>query len=184
MARARPLVAGGGGAAPPERAGPGRPRRSGTGHHCYPERPGLRAAPQTPEPGAGRRAAKLRLGRGLWALLLLQLHLLRALAQGRCGPGRGDTPEVDFVGATRGGFYGCAIPGWTLGARAARDDTPGVNFVGATWSILGMDISEVTLQVDTYGLGFRAVRSWGDTLGCTLWVPPGDRLCCGLTPLG
>lgn len=37
--------------------------------------------------------------------------------------------------------------------------------MGSTWSILGMDISEVTLQVDTYGLGFRAVRSWGDTLG-------------------
>lgn len=104
MARARPSVAGGGGAAPPERAGPGRPRRSRTGHCCDPERPGLRAAPRTPGPGAGRRAAKLRPGRGWWALLLLQLHLLRALAQGRCGPDRRDTPGVDFVGASRGGL--------------------------------------------------------------------------------
>ncbi|XP_063127931.1 protein sidekick-1 isoform X2 [Rattus norvegicus] len=86
MARARPSVAGGGGAAPPERAGPGRPRRSRTGHHCDPERPGLRAAPRTPGPGAGRRSAKLRPGRGWWALLLLQLHLLRALAQDDVAP--------------------------------------------------------------------------------------------------
>ncbi|XP_006504775.1 protein sidekick-1 isoform X1 [Mus musculus] len=86
MARARPSVAGGGVAAPPERAGPGRPRRSRTGHHCDPECPGLRAAPRTPGPGAGRRAAKLRPGRGWWALLLLQLHLLRALAQDDVAP--------------------------------------------------------------------------------------------------
>lgn len=120
MARARPSVAGGGGAAPPERAGPGRPRRSRTGHHCDPERPGLRAAPRTPGPGAGRRSAKLRPGRGWWALLLLQLHLLRALAQGRCGPERGDTrrwtlwvpPWVGFRGAqSRGGLLKPASPG-------------------------------------------------------------------------
>ncbi|XP_021078405.1 protein sidekick-1 [Mus pahari] len=86
MARARPSVAGGGVAAPPERAGPGRPRRSRTGHRCDPERPGLRAVPRTPGPGAGRRAAKLRPGRGWWALLLLQLHLLRALAQDDVAP--------------------------------------------------------------------------------------------------
>ena len=36
-----------------------------------------------------------------------------------------------------------------------------------------MDISEVTLQVDTYGLGFRGAQSWGDNPQCTLWVLPG-----------
>lgn len=66
------------------------------------------------------------------------------------------------------GFRGAQSRGELLERALPRGDTPGVNFVGATWSILGMDISEVTLQVDTYGLGFRAVRSWGDTLGCTL----------------
>ncbi|XP_032743090.1 protein sidekick-1-like [Rattus rattus] len=51
-----------------------------------PSRPGLRAAPRTPGPGAGRRSAKLRPGRGWWALLLLHLHLLRALAQDDVAP--------------------------------------------------------------------------------------------------
>lgn len=36
-----------------------------------------------------------------------------------------------------------------------------------------MDISEVTLQVDTYGLGLRGAQSWGDTLWYTLWAQSG-----------
>lgn len=36
-----------------------------------------------------------------------------------------------------------------------------------------MDISEVTLQVDPNGLGFRSAQSWGDTPRCTLWVLAG-----------
>ncbi|XP_069910598.1 protein sidekick-1 isoform X1 [Oryctolagus cuniculus] len=53
------------------------------------ERPGPRAAPGIAGEDAecagqrgGRQAAKFSPGRGRWALLLLQLHLLRALAQG------------------------------------------------------------------------------------------------------
>lgn len=47
-----------------------------------------------------------------------------------------------------------------------------MDFVGATWSVFGMDVSEVTLRVDTYGLGFRGAQSWGDTPQCTLWALP------------
>ncbi|KAL4668948.1 hypothetical protein H8959_007502, partial [Pygathrix nigripes] len=100
MARgARPLAAGGGGggAEPPERAGPWRPQgfppggaRPSPVPRPGPEPSGPSAAPETPSgdtAGAGRRggrlAAKLGPGRrGWWALLALQLHLLRALAQG------------------------------------------------------------------------------------------------------
>uniref|UniRef100_A0A2R8ME77 Sidekick cell adhesion molecule 1 n=1 Tax=Callithrix jacchus TaxID=9483 RepID=A0A2R8ME77_CALJA len=105
MARgSRPSAAGGGGgggAEPPERAGPGRPRRSSPDRvhpalasRLGPESPGPRAAPETTgrdSAGAGRRgrqlAAKLGPGRyGWWALLALQLHLLRALAQDDVAP--------------------------------------------------------------------------------------------------
>ncbi|XP_070951518.1 protein sidekick-1 isoform X3 [Macaca nemestrina] len=97
----RPLAAGGGGAEPPERAGPGRPRgsppagaRPSPAPRPGPEPSGPRAAPETPSGDTagtgrrgGRRAAKLGPGRrGWWALLALQLHLLRALAQDDVAP--------------------------------------------------------------------------------------------------
>uniref|UniRef100_A0ABI7WIQ3 Sidekick cell adhesion molecule 1 n=2 Tax=Felis catus TaxID=9685 RepID=A0ABI7WIQ3_FELCA len=75
---------GGGGGA----AGPGRPRWSPPGPERRRRRPrGARAAPESPGRDAGERggrpATKLSAGRrrGWWALLALQLHLLRALAQ-------------------------------------------------------------------------------------------------------
>ncbi|XP_057170964.1 protein sidekick-1 isoform X2 [Ursus arctos] len=77
------MARGGGGV-----AGPGRPRGSSPGPERRRRRPrGARAAPESPGRYAGERggrpATKLSAGRrrGWWALLALQLHLLRALAQ-------------------------------------------------------------------------------------------------------
>ncbi|XP_064449444.1 protein sidekick-1 isoform X7 [Mirounga angustirostris] len=76
------MARGGGGA-----AGPGRPRGSSPGPERRRRPRGARAAPASPGRDAagrgGRPATKLSAGRrrGWWALLALQLHLLRALAQ-------------------------------------------------------------------------------------------------------
>ncbi|XP_059010449.1 protein sidekick-1 isoform X2 [Mustela lutreola] len=76
------MARGGGGA-----AGPGRPRGSSPGPERRQRPRGARAAPESPGRDAGERggrpATKLSAGRrrGWWALLALQLHLLRALAQ-------------------------------------------------------------------------------------------------------
>ncbi|XP_077930383.1 protein sidekick-1 isoform X4 [Halichoerus grypus] len=76
------MARGGGGA-----AGPGRPRGSSPGPERRRRPRGARAAPESPGRDAGERggrpATKLSAGRrrGWWALLALQLHLLRALAQ-------------------------------------------------------------------------------------------------------
>ncbi|XP_044931098.1 protein sidekick-1 isoform X2 [Mustela putorius furo] len=76
------MARGGGGA-----AGPGRPRGSSPGPERRQRPRRARAAPESPGRDAGERggrpATKLSAGRrrGWWALLALQLHLLRALAQ-------------------------------------------------------------------------------------------------------
>ena len=105
------LAAGGG------TAGPGRPRGSLPGPERRRRRPrGARAAPgslgEDEGERAGRPATKLSAGRrrGWWALATLQLHLLRALAQGRRGPGSG---------ADRGRELGGRGPG--SGADGARE---------------------------------------------------------------
>nr|XP_027812023.1 protein sidekick-1 isoform X1 [Marmota flaviventris] len=87
MARgARPSVAGSG-AAPPELAGPGRPRGNPPGRDPGADPLGPRAAPEIPGRGARRWAAKFGAGgRRWWALLTLQLHLFRALAQDDVAP--------------------------------------------------------------------------------------------------
>ncbi|XP_057606118.1 protein sidekick-1 [Hippopotamus amphibius kiboko] len=83
MARGARLAAGGGGGA----AGPGRPWGSLPGPEGRRRPRGARAAPGSPGENAGERggrpATKLSAGRrrGWWALVALQLHLLRALAQ-------------------------------------------------------------------------------------------------------
>ncbi|KAM6157369.1 LOW QUALITY PROTEIN: protein sidekick-1 [Erethizon dorsatum] len=64
------------GAAASERAGPGRPLGAPPGRD-----------PETPGRDAGRRTAKFGPGRrGWWALLALQMHLVRALAQDDVAP--------------------------------------------------------------------------------------------------
>ncbi|XP_072609354.1 protein sidekick-1 isoform X2 [Vulpes vulpes] len=82
------MARGGGGGGGGGAAGPGRPRGSSPGPEQRRRRPrGARAAPESPGRDAGERggrpATKLSAGRrrGWWALLALQLHLLRALAQ-------------------------------------------------------------------------------------------------------
>ncbi|XP_074246586.1 protein sidekick-1 isoform X4 [Saimiri boliviensis] len=143
MARGgRPSAAGGGdgGAEPPERAGPGRPRRSSPGRvrpapapRLGPEPPGPRAAPETPggdSAGAGRRggqlAAKLGPGRhGWWALLALQLHLLRALAQDDVAPyfkTEPGLPQIHLEGNRL--VLTCLAEGsWPLEFKWMRDDS-------------------------------------------------------------
>lgn len=97
------------------------------------ERPGPRAAPGIAGEDAecagqrgGRQAAKFSPGRGRWALLLLQLHLLRALAQGRRGPGPG--VGSGEMGASRGPGR---RPGGGLRRSGAASGCSAANFASA-----------------------------------------------------
>lgn len=128
MARGARLAAGGGGGA----AGPGRPRGSRPGPERRPR--GARAAPGSPGGDAGERggrpATKLGAGRrrGWWALAALQLHLLRALAQGKRGAaaGReGGAPRAARASLQVGSPSPLSAPG---GAGRSGSEAP------ATWS--------------------------------------------------